>query len=92
MRWLNYLLNSLFIVPLQTEINDIPTNNEYTLKIAGSTKSIFYQSSYIGEFSDEVEFALEGKLENCPLFNKAQPTTGQKKIKVSVNQNHSPSR
>ena len=44
-------------------LSDIPTNNEYMLKVAGSSKSIFSQSYYDGEFSEAVEFILEGKLE-----------------------------
>lgn len=38
---------------------DIPTNNAYFLKIAGSSKSIFSQDYYDGNFSKEVEFELE---------------------------------
>ena len=41
-------------------LSNIPTNNVYYLKIAGSCKSIYSQEYFDGNFSKEVEFVLEG--------------------------------
>ncbi|XP_052213906.1 tyrosine-protein phosphatase 99A-like isoform X2 [Dreissena polymorpha] len=40
-------------------ITDIPTNSEYSLKMAAITQSIFSTATYMGDFSPEWEFSLE---------------------------------
>ena len=51
----------------QMLLTDIPTDHVYKLKVAGSTDSIFSYHSYIGAFSNEVEFELEGKPQQIQL-------------------------
>ena len=58
-------------------VTDIPTNNAYYLMIAGSSKSIFSQLYYDGNFSKEVEFALEGRFAlNLAEKNRARDKAG----------------
>ncbi len=49
----------------QKIITDILTNSHYKLKIAGMTQSLFSESYYVGNFSDETEFSLKGGVFKC---------------------------
>ena len=55
----------MFMLILQKLITDLPTNMEYKLSIAAVTQSIFSTSYYIGDFSKEIIFQLEGKQICC---------------------------
>ena len=54
-------LTCCFMFIFQKMLSNIPTNNIYYLKIAGSSKSIYSQDYFDGNFSKEVVFGLEGE-------------------------------
>ncbi|XP_062589187.1 tyrosine-protein phosphatase 99A-like isoform X2 [Saccostrea cucullata] len=56
----------------ETIVTGLPTNTEYSLKIAGVTKSLHSNMHYIGEFSTPWTFTLSEHSEDVPLTNMSR--------------------